>query len=296
MWIVFGFGLISFIYTLKVWTAGFPRNKIPSNILDKPQVEATYDALVKFGLLVNLTTVWNKFIFGLAQKFPYGPLAKMTGENVLVRRMRQRRKMFASMMTHENSKIDYNLLSIDEKLRVQTRFVNGVRCIIVWNSETFSETPDYKKAVFYYHGGGWVVGEPQSSHLHALQMICLEMRDYVIIAPDYHKAPEFSFYDGEKTGFSAFLDCYNMTKYFVNVYKIENYVLMGDSAGGNLTTAVALKISENVGDFYEIPTLIAPIYPAYQGINFQAESFLDSDLPSLSRKSVDARGIFEIAF
>ena len=132
--------------------------------------------------------------------------------------------------------------------------------------------------MIYYHGGGWCVGTAAKTHFQqAVRMA--QITQMTVVSVEYSLAPEYPF---SETGQCAFTDCYRATKAYVNAHKIDNYLLSGDSAGGNLSTVVCMKMSENPNDIYAPPKLLALWYPFHCGMNFGADCVLKNDLPTLS--------------
>lgn len=98
--------------------------------------------------------------------------------------------------------------------------------------------------IVYFHGGGWVTGNINSydrvcgTMAHALGMLVLSV--------DYRLAPEYRFPAGLE-------DCYTVVQELLvhgNPFPVtpEQLVLMGDSAGGNLTAVVSL-MARDKGEF-----------------------------------------------
>jgi len=95
-------------------------------------------------------------------------------------------------------------------------------------------------ALVFFHGGGWVLNfldiyEP------ALRKLALA-GDFVIIAVEYQKAPEHPYP-------AAFNDCFATLEWVVkNAMSLgidpKAIGVGGDSAGGNLASAVALKVRD----------------------------------------------------
>lgn len=95
--------------------------------------------------------------------------------------------------------------------------------------------------IIHFHGGGFI-SQSSSGHLVYLKEWAADMPDAVILSVDYRLAPEFPYP-------CALLDCLFAYQWAVcNANKIgssaDRVVLCGDSAGGNLAVAVALKAIE----------------------------------------------------
>ena len=117
-------------------------------------------------------------------------------------------------------------------------------------------------ALVYFHGGGWVMGT-----LDAYDGLCQDLAGSAgckIISVDYRMAPEFPYP-------VPFEDAYAATEWISsNAHTLEidqnRIAVGGDSAGGNLATAVALKArqSKNLNLVYQM--LVYPV------TNFQFDS------------------------
>lgn len=109
-------------------------------------------------------------------------------------------------------------------------------------------------ALFYFHGGGYILGNPEI----ALDIIkrFIDTRPCIVIAPDYRKAMKHPYP-------AAFNDCYNTllwAKQNAGTLGIipEKFIVAGHSAGGGLTAAVTLKAR----DTREVDIAFQmPIYP-----------------------------------
>lgn len=93
------------------------------------------------------------------------------------------------------------------------------------------------RCMIYFHGGGWVLFNPNR---YNAQLTALAKRtNSVIVAPNYQKAPEHKFP-------IPFNDCYAALEWTIAHAEelkidISKIGVGGDSAGGNLASAVALK-------------------------------------------------------
>ena len=127
-------------------------------------------------------------------------------------------------------------------------------------------------ALIYFHGGGWVLNfldiyEP------ALRKVA-NLGKFVIIAVQYQKAPEHPFP-------TSFNDCYATLEWVVkNANKLgidpTSIGVGGDSAGGNLASAVALKARDKKLIDLAFQLLIYPCNDnqmAYQSASDNAEGY-----------------------
>jgi acetyl esterase len=127
-----------------------------------------------------------------------------------------------------------------------------------------SSPPVSLPAMVYFHGGGWVLSsvDHYESALHSLA----NKTQSVVIAPNYQKAPEHKFP-------IPFDDCYATLQWVVahadelgiDATKIG---VAGDSAGGNLAAAVALKNRDE--NFHSLAYQLL-IYPCCED-QFESES------------------------
>ena len=112
-----------------------------------------------------------------------------------------------------------------------------------------------KKAIIYIHGGGWVVGSIKfySFILHYLANI-LKIN---IIAFDYPLAPEHPFPEGFNYCYDAINNIFKKEKKF-NV-DLSSIIIMGDSAGANLATAICIKAKKEKSFKIQKQILLYPI-------------------------------------
>lgn len=111
--------------------------------------------------------------------------------------------------------------------------------------------------LIFIHGGGWVSGSLESYTKICHQLA--EKLERIVIAIDYRLAPEHPFPAG-------FNDCYEAVKKIYQTaqklgIKSKDIVLMGDSAGGNLTAAVSQK-AHDTKEFKVSKQVL--LYPALQ--------------------------------
>ena len=98
------------------------------------------------------------------------------------------------------------------------------------------QTPGPHPTVVFFHGGGFVIGDLDTHDDHA-RLLCREV-DAVVLSVDYRLAPETPFPGGYE-------DCLAATLWAVQHAEElggdpDRVAVAGDSAGGNLSAAVAL--------------------------------------------------------
>ncbi|MCB9940527.1 MAG: alpha/beta hydrolase [Planctomycetaceae bacterium] len=146
--------------------------------------------------------------------------------------------------------------------RVEDRTIAGHVPVRVYWPTSGAELP----VVIYYHGGGWVLG-----NLDTHDSLCRHLAKQakcVVVAVDYRLAPDAKFP-------AAFDDCFDATAYVsqhAEEFNVDpsRLVVAGDSAGGNLAAAVAIRAAE-VG----LPAIRSQvlIYPVVEP-QFETESYL----------------------
>jgi acetyl esterase len=163
-------------------------------------------------------------------------------------------------------KVEY-LGVADEVAKIEYRFISGPTAellIKIYTPEGVGPFP----AVVFFHGGGWVAGNIEINGVQH-QQIAHSAR-VVVVAVNYQKAPEHKFP-------IPFDDCYATLEWVVknaeslNINSDEIGVA-GDSAGGNLAAAVALKARDVKGPKLAFQILI---YPAVD-YKFDYPSMMDN--------------------
>ncbi|MFI6868653.1 alpha/beta hydrolase [Nocardia sp. NPDC050406] len=104
--------------------------------------------------------------------------------------------------------------------------------------------------VLYLHGGGYTVGSP-TTHRALAAVLAREIGCRVHV-PDYRLAPEHPFPAALDDAEAAFLDL------VATGYRPDRIAVAGDSAGGGLSLALALRLRDNHGYTPAALGLIAP--------------------------------------
>jgi acetyl esterase len=114
---------------------------------------------------------------------------------------------------------------------------------------------DLYPIIVYFHGGGWVLGNLDSSD----ELCCMlsNHSESIVISVDYRLAPEYKFPQ-------PLHDCYSATKWAYDNAKFlegdqDTIIVAGSSAGGNLAAAVALMAKEKNGPPIAAQLLNCPI-------------------------------------
>ena len=110
-------------------------------------------------------------------------------------------------------------------------------------------------AMVYFHGGGWVFGD-LDSHDPLCRELC-NLARCVIVSVDYRRAPEHRFP-------AAVDDSVAAVRYIAEHaadfgIDASRLAVGGDSAGGNLTTVVALTLRDQGGPRLAFQVLIYPV-------------------------------------
>jgi acetyl esterase len=108
--------------------------------------------------------------------------------------------------------------------------------------------------VVFFHGGGFVIGDLDTHDDHA-RLICHQV-EAVVVSVDYRLAPEHPFPAG-------FEDCFAATRWAAeHIAELggdaDRIAVAGDSAGGNLSAAVALSATRGGGPKLAAQLLIYP--------------------------------------
>jgi acetyl esterase len=127
-------------------------------------------------------------------------------------------------------------------------------------------------AMIYLHGGGFVLGS-LDSHDDVCAELC-EAAEIDVIAVDYRLAPEHPFP-------AAFDDCWTVLTALAGRW--PQIIVGGDSAGGNLAAALALKARDNGGPPLKGQVLI---YPGLGGDMSRGSYVSEADAPGLSTADV----------
>ncbi|CAL1596685.1 unnamed protein product [Knipowitschia caucasica] len=129
-----------------------------------------------------------------------------------------------------------------------------------------------KRAVLYFHGGGWALG---SARMRSYDLLCRRLAldlDAVIMSVDYGLVPKCVFpaqYQDALSASRAFLSAHTWDTYCLDPHRLG---ICGDSAGANLATAVTLTLctEASLSARFRVQALV---YPVLQALDFQTSSY-----------------------
>ncbi|NWS46374.1 AAAD deacetylase, partial [Probosciger aterrimus] len=145
-----------------------------------------------------------------------------------------------------------------------------------------------RRAVVYFHGGGWCSGHAGMKPYDRLTRQTSNMLNAVVVSVNYRLAPKYHFP-------IQFEDVYSVTKFFLQSSVLSQYgvdpdrvCVAGDSAGGNLAAAVAQQLLEDP----EVKTKLkvqALLYPALQALDLNLPSYQENENKPILSKSLMVR-------
>lgn len=131
---------------------------------------------------------------------------------------------------------------------------NGARRAILYRPSKGGDGAEGLPIVVYFHGGGWMLGSPESHDLPVAR-ICSEA-GVAVLSLDYSLSPEHVFPD-------ALMDCLAAVKWVAlegrkRGLDPDRLVVAGDSAGGNLAAGLCLWVRDHGGPRILLQMLIYP--------------------------------------
>ena len=150
--------------------------------------------------------------------------------------------------------------------RVEDRSLpNGVDVRIYADPRSAGSVGLRQPVVMFFHGGGWVLG-----NLETHDSLCRRLAKEsgcTIVAVDYPLSPEARFPQ-------ALQQCYDATMYVVDHADElgvlgDSLAVLGDSAGGNLAAALAMKSRDEGGPAIKLQVLLYPVIEP----NFETETY-----------------------
>ncbi|MBP6985278.1 MAG: alpha/beta hydrolase [Alphaproteobacteria bacterium] len=197
--------------------------------------------------------------------------------NILMAMLRMSKKGFAEAsapapggMTYEEAlsrilKLRAGIPFFERILKIICTMPSGVvkKNITLDHVPTLQFTPEKSsgKVILFIHGGAWIYGTIYSYHLFSSQLAKSTHRDVYLI--DYRLSPEHPYPAALEDAFAAY------THLLAQGHKPQDITVVGDSAGGNMTLALMLKLKmEKV----PLPGAVVTMSPL-TNMNFTYESY-----------------------
>ena len=209
--------------------------------------------------LPNLTKDTEEFINEIESENTT-PLYELTPQEA--------RDFLKNLQSKTFKKIDADIEEID---------IEGVKTFVV---KPLTDTTKKLPAVLYLHGGGWVMGDEYVFD-NLIRKIA-NCSDTVVVFPQYSPAPEAQYPQQINEAYSVLNYIYNNAEK-LNIDK-NKIALMGDSAGGNMATVLALKSKDEKGPKIKFQLLLYPVTNADMDTD-SYEKF--SDGPWLTKKAME---------
>lgn len=160
-----------------------------------------------------------------------------------------------------------------KQVRTTERYIRGGdnKDMLIKLYEPAARGTEKLPVVIWIHGGGFVLGHPNSDDLLCEQFV--ESINCIVVSPDYRLAPEHPFP-------AALEDCYSTLLWVSGQPKElninhERTAIAGGSAGGGLTAALALMARDKGG-----PSICfqMPLYPMIddRNITFSSNEITDN--------------------
>lgn len=174
-----------------------------------------------------------KFLLRLASS----PRIDMQEDYVWIRKIQE---FFSKKVKDEYRVLDEKIYSLEEEHEIPVRVF-------------YPKKIKHDESIIYIHGGGWALGT-----IDTYTNACMNLAEHLdrpVYLISYRLAPEHPYPAG-------FNDCLRAIEVLLDPAvpgnKMKKWVLMGDSAGGNLAAAVSLKLKE---DNKRLPDKQILLYP-----------------------------------
>jgi acetyl esterase/lipase len=176
-------------------------------------------------------------LFKLMMKFASSPRIDMQEDYVWVRKVQN---FFSKASIDDYHFLDEKIYSNEENHEIPVRIFHP-------------EKRTHEEHIIYIHGGGWALG-----NIDTYTSACVNLANRlgrIVYSIDYRLAPEHPY----PAGLQDCLQAVDVLMAPVEGRKERKWVLMGDSAGGNLAAAVSLKRKEENKRLPDSQVLLYPL-------------------------------------
>ncbi|XP_028818229.1 arylacetamide deacetylase isoform X2 [Denticeps clupeoides] len=170
----------------------------------------------------------------------------------------------------------------DERVLVSEEQFDGVE-VVVYQPAQQDASVELRRAVIYFHGGGWCLGSTRMGPYDQLARKLVTELNAVVVSVEYRLAPAHHFP-------VQFEDAYHVVKHFLQNSVLSQYyvdpgrvAVSGDSAGGNLAAAVAQQLQQDPDQKVQLKAQ-ALLYPVLQALDLNTPSYQQNQhMPILPR-------------
>lgn len=137
-------------------------------------------------------------------------------------------------------------IKIRSKINKITKYAPEPPAFVRYENQTINKLPckwaipeqaDSQRVILYFHGGGFIMGSSDTTHKDFLWRLAASA-NIRVLAVDYRLAPEHAYP-------AQLEDCISIYDWLLeNDYQPQHIAFAGDSAGGNLVFATALKVRD----------------------------------------------------
>jgi len=182
-------------------------------------------------------------------------------ESVLCRSDRIKTKKELKSINKETKKLDYVKIVLTHNSHIKTplddennSFFNGLLCCNI--NPQFSKNSNNDSIILHIHGGGFITLSPLSHENYTRKIV--NHTGIPLISVDYRLSPEYSFPSALDDVYQAYTWLIENGENDLNL-KINNIILLGDSAGGNLILSLTYILLIRG---MRLPNMILLAYPA----------------------------------
>lgn len=182
-------------------------------------------------------------------------------ESIICRSDRIKTKKELKSINKETKRLDYVKIILTHNSHIKTNieensnsFFNGLLCCNL--NTQFSKNSSNDSIILHIHGGGFITLSPLSHENYTRKIV--NQTGIPLISVDYRLSPEYSFPSALDDVYQTYTWLIENGENDLNL-KIDNIILLGDSAGGNLILSLTYILLIRG---MRLPNMILLAYPA----------------------------------
>lgn len=188
-------------------------------------------------------------------------LAAIMVKKVIRARVKKEQKSPDHMVKHLR-----NAISLPQFVELSPSGVKVRKETVAGVNGYWLEVPSPEKVMLYFHGGGFVAGDPRM-YFGFCGHLAKQLKANIFL-PDYRKAPEYPFP-------AAPDDCFAVYKELRSQTSSQPLIIGGDSAGGNLTLVTMLRAKNESIQLPDCAMMISPATDVTEVYSRQANNHSD---------------------